>query len=348
MSVCAADGGGSSPVPCAAGSSCVGGMCAGWICSPGSRRCVGAGAVETCRADGLGYGASTACAVPANATAATCAGGLCGFTCAGEYADCDGAAANGCETDTRTSAASCGRCGAACPGAPNASPTCASGLCGVSCAAGFANCDGLASNGCESALSSASNCGRCGNACPSIANGSASCASGTCGLRCNSGYNLCRGTCAANVATETCNGVDDDCDGVTDEGCGVGSCASPFIAPPDGGRFTGNMNGRGTQSATCGSSYNSGGVERIWSWIPLRSGTANIRLTGDFWPATLYVRQGVCATGSQIACNSQTGTWPTETVTFAVTAGTTYFVLVDCHYNGTTYNPRYDLTITAP
>ncbi len=110
----------------------------------------------------------------------------------------------------------------------------------------------------------------------------------------------------------------------------------------------GNMNGQGMQSATCGSSYNSGGVERIWSWTPSRSGTANIRLTGDFWPATLYVRQGVCATGTQIACHSQSGTWPTEMVSFAVTAGTTYFVLVDCHYNGTTYNPRYDLTITAP
>jgi len=142
--------------------------------------------------------------------------------------------------------------------------------------------------------------------------------------------------------------MDDDCDGVTDEGCGVGSCASPFIAPPEGGRFMGNMNGRGMQSATCGSSYNSGGVERIWSWTPSRSGTANIRLTGDFWPATLYVRQGVCATGTQIACHSQSGTWPTEMVSFAVTAGTTYFVLVDCHYNGTTYNPRYDLSITAP
>ncbi|MDB4931731.1 MAG: hypothetical protein JWM10_4215, partial [Myxococcaceae bacterium] len=201
---------------------------------------------------------------------------------------------------------------------------------------------------CEASLASPTSCGRCGGACPAVPNGSATCAAGVCGARCSAGYNRCNGACAADVASEACNGVDDDCDGATDEGCGTGSCASPFVAAPAGGNYAGNMNGSGTQQATCGSSYNSGGVERIWRWTPARSGSATIRLTGDFWPATLYVRQSVCASGTQVACNSQTTTWPTETVTLAVTAGTTYFVFVDCHYNGTAYNPRYDLTITAP
>lgn len=153
----------------------------------------------------------------------------------------------------------------------------------------------------------------------------------------------------ANVATETaCDGRDDDCDGTPDEGCGNGRCATPFVAPPEGGMFTGNFNGPGQNSASCGSSYNSRGADRVWRWTPTRSGTARARLSGDFWPATLYVRTGACMPGTQVACDSQTSQWPTENVSWTVTANTTYWVFVDCHYDGTTYNPRYELTITPP
>ncbi len=349
MNVCAADGSGSSPVACAVGSSCTGGMCSGWICSPGARRCSGASSVETCRSDGLGYGAASACPVPANATAASCAAGVCAFTCAAGFADCNGVASDGCEVDTRGSVSHCGRCGNACTAGSNATATCTAGACGSRCADGFGDCDSAASNGCETALSSTTNCGRCGNVCPSGGSATATCSAGTCGLQCSAGYNRCgNGSCVANVAAEACNNMDDDCDGAVDEGCGNGTCGLPYVAAPAGGRFTGNMNGAGTHSATCGASSNSRGVERIWRWTPSRSGTATVRLTGDFWPATLYVRQTSCDTGSQVACDSQAGSWPTENVSLTVTAGTTYYVFVDCQYNGTMYNPAYDLTITAP
>ncbi len=51
----------------------------------------------------------------------------------------------------------------------NAAGICTGGVCGSpSCSAGFGNCDGKASNGCEDTLSSdANNCGACGNACAS-------------------------------------------------------------------------------------------------------------------------------------------------------------------------------------
>jgi hypothetical protein len=54
----------------------------------------------------------------------------------------------------------------ACPARANATPVCAAGACAQVCAAGFGDCDGDATNGCESNLqTSATSCGRCGNAC---------------------------------------------------------------------------------------------------------------------------------------------------------------------------------------
>jgi hypothetical protein len=67
-----------------------------------------------------------ACPVPASATTATCADGLCGFACSMGYVDCDLESANGCETtlDTTTN---CGECGNAC----SASSQCKVGVCEV-------------------------------------------------------------------------------------------------------------------------------------------------------------------------------------------------------------------------
>lgn len=50
-------------------------------------------------------------------------------------------------TDTRN----CGACGNVCPAAgPNAVATCGGGTCGVSCQSGYYDCNGVASDGCES------------------------------------------------------------------------------------------------------------------------------------------------------------------------------------------------------
>ncbi|MEZ4405617.1 MAG: nidogen-like domain-containing protein [Polyangiales bacterium] len=78
--------------------------------------------------------------------------------------------------DLATDVAHCGRCGAAC--APsNGSGACMAGRCVIaSCAAGWADCDGATSNGCEANLAtSATHCGRCNNRCATGA-----CAAGTC------------------------------------------------------------------------------------------------------------------------------------------------------------------------
>lgn len=88
------------------------------------------------------------------------------MTCAPDFADCDGMSANGCEIGTATDPLHCGNCATACS-APNGTPGCSASACTVlACNANFANCDGMAANGCEVDMTTdASNCGGCGIAC---------------------------------------------------------------------------------------------------------------------------------------------------------------------------------------
>jgi hypothetical protein len=92
---------------------------------------------------------------------------VCGIdSCTAPWADCDGDAANGCETNTATSAQNCGGCNAQC-NSQNGTATCAAAACGIVCNPGYADCDGELSNGCEIAMQTdVSNCGTCvGNVC---------------------------------------------------------------------------------------------------------------------------------------------------------------------------------------
>jgi hypothetical protein len=82
--------------------------------------------------------------------------------CGAGLADCDHDGS--CETDV-TAAANCGGCGLACPTGPESTATCSHGTCGIVCSAGFGDCDGDASNGCESDLTQPGTCGACGNSC---------------------------------------------------------------------------------------------------------------------------------------------------------------------------------------
>jgi len=128
-----------------------------------------------------------------------CVANACALSCAAGTADCDGASSNGCEART-DSTAHCGRCGNACSGAPHADPTCTATGCGTRCQQGYADCDGVASNGCEVELAAdASNCGACGRAC-TVINGQGQCSAGVCGRA-------------------RCNATFDDCDGVAANGC---------------------------------------------------------------------------------------------------------------------------------
>ncbi|GMV15696.1 MAG: hypothetical protein AMXMBFR56_39200 [Polyangiaceae bacterium] len=86
--------------------------------------------------------------------------------CQGPFQDCDGNPANGCETDTSTSLGSCGGCGKYCLPTTTGLPSCVNGVCVVTCAPGWGDCDGVPGNGCEEPLQvSPIHCGACGNAC---------------------------------------------------------------------------------------------------------------------------------------------------------------------------------------
>ncbi|XXY19055.1 hypothetical protein WME88_05300 [Sorangium sp. So ce216] len=106
----------------------------------------------------------------------SCAAGTCSLACDLGHGDCDRDPANGCEVDLASDARNCGGCGEVCSGT-NASAACEEGACVIACDAGFADCDGAPSTGCEVELASDPfHCGACGTSCSGGA-----CEEGTCG-----------------------------------------------------------------------------------------------------------------------------------------------------------------------
>jgi hypothetical protein len=108
---------------------------------------------------------SNDCLALPHVMSAGCSQGVCGaLQCDSGWADCDGLASNGCERSTR-SLTDCGGCGVACAPA-RASASCSTGTCTVTgCSAGYGNCNGSMTDGCETSLSNPQTCGSCGNAC---------------------------------------------------------------------------------------------------------------------------------------------------------------------------------------
>lgn len=191
---------------------CTSGRCTVGVCNTGFADCDG-NAANGCETDTRST--VTACGACgnrcslANATAG-CTGGVCTIAaCNTGFADCDGSAANGCETDIRSTVTACGACGNRCA-VSNATAVCTGGVCAVGvCNPGFADCDRSAANGCEvSTGSDPRNCGRCGGAC-SLNNVSvAGCSAGACTV----------GACATGFA---------DCDRVAANGCEVDTRSDP-------------------------------------------------------------------------------------------------------------------------
>jgi len=138
--------------------------------------------------------------------------------------------ANGCEARL-DAVTNCGTCGTVCRGATNATPSCSRGACGLTCTAGFGDCDGNATNGCEaSTLSNVMNCGACGVACVAGPNAAVACVGGRCRSACNGGFADCDGNpgngCEVNVATDrrNCGSCGNACASLV---CSGGACVAP-------------------------------------------------------------------------------------------------------------------------
>ena len=157
---------------------------------------------------------STVCAL-ANATQA-CTLGKCAIgSCNANFADCDKMVANGCEVNTQTDANNCGACATVC-GLANATQSCALGKCAVgSCNANFADCDKVATNGCEvNTQTDNNNCGGCAVVCAA-------------GKTCKSG--VCT-TCNATVLLLG--------DGTAEDTAFMTALTNAGMTPTNGGIFT--------------------------------------------------------------------------------------------------------------
>jgi hypothetical protein len=251
-------------VDCPAGNYCdPDGNCAARVCTPGTTSCADENTRRVCSTDGRMFTLSPCPAVPNGAS--RCADGACASSCNATFADCDGSAANGCETSTATSAANCGRCGTVCPSA-GGTAACAAGACTLACSAGRGDCDGSAANGCETnTATSTANCGRCGSACAA----GQTCTAGVCqATGCPSGQTQCSGVCvdlnsnvlqcgacgrecivsnatpacvAGTCVVASCAASTGDCDGVLSNGCEsdtsrsvdhCGACGNVCPVPP--------------------------------------------------------------------------------------------------------------------
>ena len=130
------------------------------------------------------------------------------------------------------------------------------------------------------------------------------------------------------------------------------ACANPTVLPPEGGTFGGVTAGESTQAGSCGLTEK--GPERVYQWTPTVSGAATFSTCGNAtrYDTVLYLRSGTCS-GAELACNDDTAGCGTgepndhhgSLITRAVTAGQTYFIVVD-GYNDS--EGAFALTVVAP
>jgi len=201
---------------------CVGGACR-ITCAPARGDCDGMittgceadlASVVSCGACGM------RCALPGVSIPACVAGQCAVGTCEGLRCDCDDRAENGCEVDSATDNAHCGRCNTRCP----AGQMCSGGACGTTCGTGLTACMGA----CANIVSSPLHCGRCGNACPARPHATATCASRACGFICDSGFADCNTTPGDGCETDT-RGDERNC-GACNRACAFPNAAAVCVA----------------------------------------------------------------------------------------------------------------------
>jgi hypothetical protein len=250
---------------------CSGGKCQVQACTPPFADCDGDpsnGCETNTSSDAKNCGACGTTCVDINGTPA-CADSKCQITCAAGYADCDDDRSNGCEKRTDNDVNNCGMCGKVC-NAGNGTPWCNAGKCGVnSCPAGFGDCNGDPSDGCEVNLTSdPNNCKTCGSLCV-VANGAAKCSASTCQIAsCDANHADCSGGyadgCETNITSDVgnCGGCGTSCAVVNatpqcqNKVCKVKTCTPPWA--DCAGTGTGCLTNTSTSAGNCGGCGTSG------------------------------------------------------------------------------------------
>lgn len=196
---------------------CVEGECVALECEPGHGDCDGDGqgcetplvSLEHCGACGTSCGGL-------DRASPQCATGACGVKeCLGNFGDCNGDFADGCETSL-DSLQHCGACNTVC-----AKASCGGGVCtAVVCAKEAADCD-LDEVDCEVDLTAdVQHCGGCGRPCAfrtTTPRAALACADGDCRAICDPGYGDCDEDYASGCETALasspahCGGCGNDC-----------------------------------------------------------------------------------------------------------------------------------------
>ena len=270
--------------PAAGGTAgCSAGTCS-LTCSAGRGDCDGS-AANGCETN---VGSSNAhcgrCGNPCGA-GLTCTDGLCLLSgCPSGRTLCGTAC-----VDLNSDVAQCGACGRACA-LPNATAACSAGTCVVaSCAAGLGNCDGVATNGCETDTTrSATNCGACGTVCPTPQNSIPACVAASCGIFCATGFGSCDG---ANA-----NGCEVS---LTNDAANCGACGRACAA------------GQACQAGACVTNSCGAG-------LTLCAGNVCRNLTND--PTNCGACGNVCAAGQTCSASACLGTTLRFSLTWNVTA----------------------------
>jgi hypothetical protein len=157
---------------------------------------------------------------------------------AGSFDAGDAAVQSGC--GPLDSPSNCGACGVACDMMHSNDAACTftgdAGVCSYSsCATGFADCDASApnANGCDTPITTLTNCGACGVACDTANSVDASCGANGCSYVCAPGYGDCNATppnvngCTTPITTPlNCGacGVACNTTNSVDAGCGPTGC----------------------------------------------------------------------------------------------------------------------------
>lgn len=112
-----------------------------------------------------------------------------------------------------------------------------------------------------------------------------------------------------------------------------------------------NLSYSSATGVTCGSVSGIGGTapDRVYALVAHKTGTLKVDVEANY-NAVVYVRTAPCATGVQVGCAAALGasTIPqTETVTFSVADGQTYYVVVDGAGSSDTAKYRGTFTLRA-